>query len=119
MKNNAEYIKNWIAAAGVRAVKTVAQTAVATIGTAAVLGAVDWRMVAGGRAKPAHQRGGAAGGGAPAGCKRNGIRRTRREYAEPAGGWLPCRRHRALRALPGRRKKHGNRNDIGHSAHRA
>ena len=32
--------------AGVRAVKTVAQTAVATIGTAAVLGAVDWRMVA-------------------------------------------------------------------------
>ena len=31
-------------AAGVRAVKTVAQTAVATIGTAAVLGAVDWRM---------------------------------------------------------------------------
>ena len=46
MKNNAEYIKNWIAAAGVRAVKTVAQTAVATIGTAAVLGAVDWRMTA-------------------------------------------------------------------------
>ena len=32
-------------AAGLRAVKTVAQTAVATIGTAAVLGAVDWRMV--------------------------------------------------------------------------
>ena len=46
MKNNAEYIKNWAAAAGVRAVKTVAQTAVATIGTAAVLGAVDWRMAA-------------------------------------------------------------------------
>ena len=46
MKNNAEYIKNWIAAAGVRAIKTVAQTAVATIGTAAVLGAVDWRMAA-------------------------------------------------------------------------
>ena len=46
MKNNAEYIKNWAAAAGVRAVKTVAQTAVATIGTAAVLGAVEWRMVA-------------------------------------------------------------------------
>ena len=37
---------NWIKAAGVRAVKTVAQTAVATIGTAAALGAVDWRMVA-------------------------------------------------------------------------
>lgn len=46
MKNNAEYIKNWTAAAGMRAVKTVAQTAAATIGTAAVLGAVDWRMVA-------------------------------------------------------------------------
>jgi hypothetical protein len=36
----------WIKAAGVRALKTVAQTAVATIGTAAVLGAVDWVMVA-------------------------------------------------------------------------
>lgn len=40
------YWKTWLAAASVRAVKTVAQTAVATIGTAAVLGAVDWRMVA-------------------------------------------------------------------------
>ena len=38
--------KNWIKAAGVRAIKTVAQTAVATIGTAAVMGAVDWVMVA-------------------------------------------------------------------------
>lgn len=38
-------IKTWIKAAGVRAVKTVAQTAVATIGTAAVLGAVDWVAV--------------------------------------------------------------------------
>jgi hypothetical protein len=37
--------KNWIKAAGVRAVKTVAQTAVATIGTAAVMGAVNWVMV--------------------------------------------------------------------------
>ena len=46
MRNKTEYIKNWIAAAGVRAAKTVAQTAMATIGTAAVLGAVDWRMVA-------------------------------------------------------------------------
>lgn len=38
--------KTWFKAAGVRAVKTFAQTAVATIGTAAVLGAVDWVMVA-------------------------------------------------------------------------
>lgn len=38
--------KNWIKAAGVRAIKTVAQTAVATIGTSAVLGDVNWVMVA-------------------------------------------------------------------------
>lgn len=38
--------KNWIKAAGVRAVKTVAQTAVATIGTSAVLSDVNWVMVA-------------------------------------------------------------------------
>lgn len=38
--------KKWIHAAGVRAIKTVAQTAVATIGTAAALGNVDWIMVA-------------------------------------------------------------------------
>ncbi len=37
--------KKWIKAAGVRAVKTVAQTFVATIGTATVMGAVDWKMV--------------------------------------------------------------------------
>lgn len=36
----------WLHAAGIRAVKTVAQTAVATIGTAAALGQVDWRLVA-------------------------------------------------------------------------
>ena len=46
MMKDKEYIKNWAAAAGARAVKTVAQTALATIGTAAALGAVDWRMVA-------------------------------------------------------------------------
>jgi hypothetical protein len=34
----------WWKAAGVRAVKTVAQTAVATIGTSAVWGDVDWAM---------------------------------------------------------------------------
>lgn len=37
--------KKWAKAAGVRAIKTVAQTAVATIGTAAVMGNVDWKMV--------------------------------------------------------------------------
>lgn len=39
-------VKKWIKAAGVRAIKTVAQTAVATIGTAVALGSVDWAMVA-------------------------------------------------------------------------
>ena len=39
-------MKNWIKAAAVRAVKTVAQTAVGTIGTAAVMGEVNWNMVA-------------------------------------------------------------------------
>ena len=38
--------KNWLKAAGVRALKTIAQTAVATIGTSAVLGDVDWIVVA-------------------------------------------------------------------------
>lgn len=45
MKNK-EYWINWAKKAGIRAVKTVAQTAVATIGTAAVLGDVNWVMVA-------------------------------------------------------------------------
>ena len=40
------YWKNCLKAAGIRAVKTVAQTAVATIGTSAVLGDVNWIMVA-------------------------------------------------------------------------
>jgi hypothetical protein len=38
--------KKWLAAAGVRALKTVAQTAVATIGTSAVISEVNWVMVA-------------------------------------------------------------------------
>ena len=37
--------KQWLKAAGVRAVKTVAQTAVATIGASAVISEVDWIMV--------------------------------------------------------------------------
>lgn len=41
-----EKIKNWFKAAGVRAIKTVAQTAIATIGTSAVLGDVNWIAVA-------------------------------------------------------------------------
>lgn len=40
-----EKLKKWFKAAGVRAVKTVAQTAVATIGVSATMGSVDWLMV--------------------------------------------------------------------------
>ena len=43
---NKEYWIEWAKRAGVRAIKTVAQTAVATIGTAAVIGDVNWVMVA-------------------------------------------------------------------------
>lgn len=39
-------MKEWLKCAGIRAIKTVAQTAIATIGTAAVLGDVNWVMVA-------------------------------------------------------------------------
>ena len=37
--------KTWWKAAGIRAIKTVAQTAAATIGTTAVISQVDWLMV--------------------------------------------------------------------------
>ena len=37
--------KNWFKAAAVRAIKTVAQTAVATIGTSAAMGEVEWILV--------------------------------------------------------------------------
>ena len=40
-----EYWIEWTKRAGIRAIKTVAQTAVATIGTAAVMGDVNWMMV--------------------------------------------------------------------------
>lgn len=41
---NTCFIK-WLKAAGIRAVRTVAQTAVATIGTSAILSEVNWLMV--------------------------------------------------------------------------
>ena len=37
--------KTWLKAAGIRAIKTVAQTAVATISTSAVISEVDWLVV--------------------------------------------------------------------------
>ena len=39
------FTKQWLCAALVRCVKTIAQTAVATIGTSAVMGEVNWIMV--------------------------------------------------------------------------
>lgn len=43
-KSKANFLQ-WLKAAGVRAIKTVAQTAVASIGTSMVLGEVDWIFV--------------------------------------------------------------------------
>lgn len=40
------FTSKWVRAALIRAIKTIAQTAVATIGTAAVMASVDWKMVA-------------------------------------------------------------------------
>lgn len=45
MKNK-EYWINWAKAAGVRAVKTVAQSAIAAIGASAMISEVDWAVVA-------------------------------------------------------------------------
>lgn len=43
MKNYS--LQNWMKAAGMRAIKTVAQTAVAMIGTSSIMGEVDWLMI--------------------------------------------------------------------------
>lgn len=37
--------RNWFKAAGIRAIKTIAQTAAATLGTASVIENVDWRLI--------------------------------------------------------------------------
>ena len=38
------FTKEWFHAASIRAIKTMAQTAAATIGTAAIISAVDWKL---------------------------------------------------------------------------
>lgn len=45
MKYSKEYWIKWIKAAGIRALKTVAQTAVATIGSSAAISEVNWLLV--------------------------------------------------------------------------
>ena len=42
---NSVNTKKWMLNAGIRAVKTMAQTAVAVMGTSTILSEVDWRMV--------------------------------------------------------------------------
>ena len=39
------FTNSWWRAAGIRAIKTIAQTAIATIGSSAIISAVDWKMV--------------------------------------------------------------------------
>lgn len=41
-----EKTKKWLKAAAVRAIRTIAQTAIATIGSAVAIGGVDWMLVA-------------------------------------------------------------------------
>ena len=45
MKRSKEYWKNWAKAAGVRAIKTVAQTAIGTIGASVLISDVNWIAV--------------------------------------------------------------------------
>ena len=45
MKNKGIFTKEWFVAAGIRALKTCAQTAIATIGTSVVMSEVNWLMV--------------------------------------------------------------------------
>ena len=44
MKNKSYWV-NWVKKAGIRAIKTIAQAAIAGIGTAAAMGQVDWKYV--------------------------------------------------------------------------
>ena len=39
------YLKKWLKCAGIRAIKTMAQTAIATIGTTTAMGEIDWILV--------------------------------------------------------------------------
>lgn len=43
---NNSYIERWVKAAAVRALKTMAQTVVATVGTSTIISTVDWKVVA-------------------------------------------------------------------------
>lgn len=42
---NKDYVISWLKAAGMRALKTLAQAAIATIGASAVMGEVEWQLV--------------------------------------------------------------------------
>ena len=43
---NNSYVERWAKAAAIRAFKTMAQTAVATVGTSTIISTVDWKVVA-------------------------------------------------------------------------